>query len=1020
MDAIARFTISHARFSAFLVFAVLVAGAMTFTTLPRQEDPEVQNRAAQVVTLAPGLSPERVEQLITRPIEDAIKQLSEIDEINSTSVSGMSIVTPKVDARLSEVQTTWAKLRNKMEDLRTSLPEGIQGPQVNDDFGRVSVVTLALTGRDYSMAELFEVAKDIRDELGALELVARVDLHGAQDERIWLEFDSQSLSQFDLDPSQIIGTSIQAQNILLPGGSINAAGDRVAIEPSGDFKSVEAIRNLPVATDDAGGILYLRDVAEVTRSFVDPPEAPAYYNGQPAIVLGISMVEDANVVALGEEISWSVRSLRTALPLGMSLEVAIFQPGLVQESVNAATTNLLQTMAVVLVVVMLFLGWRTGLIVGAMVPLTVLLTLVGMSVGGIALHRVSIAAIIVALGLLVDNGVVVAEDIRRRLDGGADRLAAALGAPKTLAVPLLTSSLTTVLAFVPLMLVEDTTGEFLRSLGQVLAIALIGSWLLAISVTPALCFWFLPEEAGADSADAEQSGAVYRRYRELLGLMLRHRLLVVLAILGLLFSAGSVFQFVKQRSLGPSERGQFTVYVDLPAQADISQTIAATETLSSFLNDETRNPEVSNVLAYVGAGGPRFFLALSPNDPQPNKAFLVVTTKSPTQVPVMRLRTDEFILRELPEANGRSELLFLGDAAPGTVEIRAKGPDHDVLRTLGARVANVFHEIPGIHAVRSDWENAVLKLRVEVDQERARRAGVSSEEVASTLSAIFDGVKVTDYRERDKQIPVVIRAQSNDRDSLDRLNSVEIYSASLRGPVALLQIADIEGVVEPSKIKRTNQRRALTVAGYHPEKTAVELYEALRDSLAGIEVPRGYTLELEGEVKDSEESNQKLFAYAPHALFGVVLLLILQFNSFRRPAIILLTIPLILIGANFGLAAFGAYFDFAAMLGLFSLAGIIINNGIVLIDRVDQAREEGLEVDDAVVDAALARARPIIMTTITTVIGLVPLALFGGEFWFGMAIVIMCGLAVGTVLTLGVVPVFYSLFFRGQARSAVQ
>lgn len=1016
MDTLARFTIQNARFSGFLLVAIITAGAAAFWTLPRQEDPEIQNRSAQVTTVVPGLSAERVEQLVTRPLEDAMKQISEIDEIRSTSIRGLSIVTPSVDARITDVRPAWVKLRNKVSDLASSLPENAQPPRVNDDFGRVSVATLALTGHDYSMAELYEVAKDVRDRMGALDLVARVDVHGVQEERVWLEFDAKALSQLKLDPSAIIGQSIQAQNVLLPGGSINAGGNRVAIEPSGDLRTVEALRNLPVATDESGGVLYLRDVADVTRGFVDPPESPAFYNGEPAIVLGVSMVENGNVVALGETLRTSLRHLRSELPVGMRLDVAIFQPDLVEESVAAATSNLLQTMVVVLLVVMWFLGWRTGMIVGAMVPLTVFLTLLGMAMGGIALHRVSIAAIIVALGLLVDNGVVIAEDIRRRLDTGADRLAAALGAPAALAVPLLTSSLTTILAFLPLMLVEDSTGEFLRSLGQVLAIALIASWLLAISVTPALCFWFLPERSSGAREAPPDPPPDQSRYAAVLRRMLGHRAIVILGTVGLLFAAGSIFQFVKQRSLGPSERGQFIVYIDLPAQAHVSRTVKAVDRLAAFLDDETANPEVANVLAYVGSGGPRFFLALSPNDPQPNKAFLVVTTRSPTQVARMRQRTDGFIVREMPEATGRTELLFLGDAAPGTVEIRATGRDADVLRTLAARVAEAFHTVPGVYAVRNDWENAVLRLRVEIDQARARRAGVTSEEVAATLSAIFDGVEVTQYRERDKRIPVVIRAQSADRDSLDRLNSVEIYSASLGGPVALLQIADIEGVIEPSKIKRVDQRRAITVSGYRPGATARELHAALQPALDRIEVPPGYSLELDGEVADSEESNRKLFAHAPHALFGVLLLLVLQFDSFRRPAIILLTIPLILIGANFGLAAFRAYFDFTAMLGLFSLAGIIINNGIVLIDRVDQARGEGLDVDEAVIDAAMARARPIVMTTITTVVGLVPLALFGGEFWYGMAIVIMCGLTVGTLLTLGVVPVFYSVFFRRSDR----
>jgi multidrug efflux pump subunit AcrB len=802
VDSLARFVIGHVRFSALLITSVLVAGASLFQTQPRQEDPEVTLRSAQVVTRAPGLAPERIEQLVTRPIEDAIKEIPEIDEIKSVSATGLSIVTPEVDPRFTDMGPIWAKLRNKIDDIAPRLPNGVETPVVNDDYGRVAVVTLALTGTEFSLAELHDIARDLRDEIATLPLVARVDLYGAQPERIWLEFDPEFLAQFQLDPAEI-ASALQSQNVVLPGGTINAAGENVVVEPSGDFRSVEEIRNLPIATDE-GGLLYLRDIADVRRAFVDPPEAPALFNNTPAIVLGISMVEDSNVVALGRELTELLDSLRAELPLGTALDVAIFQPDLVQASVNGATVNLLQTMGVVLAVVMIFLGWRTGLIVGAMVPLTMLLTIVGMSASGIALHRISIAAIIVALGLLVDNGIVVAEDIRRRLDAGVDRLEAALGTPRTLAVPLLTSSLTTVLAFLPLMLINDSTGEFLRSLGQVLAIALLGSWLLAISVTPALCYWFLPGNgAGARSSEGALDSRPYRAYRRLIEGILRHRVSFVVVMFALLVAAGHVFQYVKQRSLGPSARNQFTVYLDLPAQAHISQTIEATRTMAAYLGDREANPEVTDVLAYIGGGGPRFFVSLAPNDPQPNKAFLVVNTRTADQVPELMRRVDDFIIDELPEATGRADLLFLGPAALGTVELRVRGPEIGVLRRIAADVGSVFLEIGGVTGIRNDWENAVVKFRVEVDQERARRSRVTSQEVANALSAIFDGATVTDYREGDKVIPVVIRAQAERRDSLDRLRSTEIFSAGLGAPVPLLQIADIEGAIEPSRIRNT-------------------------------------------------------------------------------------------------------------------------------------------------------------------------------------------------------------------------
>lgn len=1014
MDNLTRFTITHARFSGLLIAALLLGGFAVFATQPRQEDPEITIRSAQVVTRFPGLSPERMEQLITRPIEDKIKEISEIVDIESISMTGLSIVTPVAHNRYFEMDPIWTDLRNKMDDLQPRLPEGAHGPFVNDDYGRVAVVTLALTGTDFPMAELREVALDLRDSLSALPLVARVDLFGIQDEQIWLEFDASFIAQFDLTPSAIVD-ALRGQNVVLPGGTVNAAGQRVVIEPSGDFRSVDEIRNLSIETDD-GDVVYLQDLASVHRAYVDPPETPAFFNSQPAIVLGVSMIPSSNVVELGRQVAARLDTLRPRLPVGMQLEVAIFQPDLVQASISNATNNLLQTMGVVLVVVMLFLGWRSGLIVGAMIPLTMMITLIGMAIWGIELHRISIAAIIVALGLLVDNGVVVAEDIRKRLDAGASRLDAALATPKALAVPLLTSSLTTVIAFLPLVLIEDSSGEFLRSLGQVLALALLASWVLAIAVTPALCYWFLSVGGGsqAGTADISDDSRVAGFYGFLLSMLLRHRVIFVLLMVGLLLAAGQVFQFVKQRSLGPSERNQFTVYLDLPAEAHISETIAATRSLSTFLNDGAKNPEVNNVLAYVGGGGPRFFLALTPNDPQPNKAFFVVNTQTSNQIARVMRRVERFIKRDLPQATGRAAILFLGSSALGTVELRVRGPNSDRLKDLGDQIQRAFYSVPGVESVRSDWENFVLKLRVEVDQERARRAGITSEEIARTLTAHFSGQQITDYRDGDKVIPVTIRARADDSNSLDRMRTVEVFSQSRGVPVPLLQVADFDGQVEPSKIRRFNQERALTIAGIHPRLTATELYAAMQDVVNDIRVPRGYALELEGEIKDAKESNGKLFGYAPHALFLIVALLVLQFNSFRRAAIILLTIPLVIIGANFGLALFDAFFDFTAMLGLFSLAGIIINNGIVMIDRVDQARNEGLSVDDAVTSAALARARPIIMTTITTVVGLLPLALFGGEFWYGMAIVIMCGLGVGTVLTLGFVPVLYSLMFRWQ------
>ncbi len=1015
MDKLTHLVIRYARLSWLIIIAIVIGGITVFLTQPRQEEPEIILRSAQVVTRLPGLSPERMEQLITQPIEDKIKTISQIEEMKSLSMTGLSIVTPEIYSRYNNVTEIWVDLRNKMDDLSSQLPEGSIGPKVNDDYGRVAVITLALTGNDFSMAELYSQARDIRDALNPLPLVARVDLYGVQPERVWIDFDAAFLTQFGLSPSKV-AAALRTQNIVLPGGSIEAGDQTIVVEPSGNFLSIDDIRRIAIAADN-GQVVYLEDIARIRRAYVDPPNAPAYYQGRPALVLGISMVEKSNVVELGHQVKKSLKQIQASLPLGMTLDVVIFQPDLVAASVNNATVNLMQTIVVVLIVVMLVLGPRTGLIVGAMVPLTMMATLIGMSLWGIELHRISIAAIIIALGLLVDNGVVIAEDIKKRLDLGAKRLEAALMTSKTLSLPLLTSSLTTVAAFMPLMLISGGSGEFLRSLGQVLTMALLTSWFIAVTVIPAFCFWFLKTETQSASEPAGlrvevYDSKAYRLYQRCLEFLLNARIPFVFVMLAALFSSILMFSHIKQRSLGPSERNQFTVYVDLPAGASIHQTINVTQRLSNYLNDKSLNTEVEDVLAYVGGGGPRFFLSLSPNDPQPNKAFLVVNTLTPDQIhPVMK-RVEHFLIQQMPEANGRADTLFLGSSPAGTVKLKITGPEIKTLRHLGFQVADVFHSIAGTEGIRNDWENSVLKLGVEVDQERARRADVTSEDIARTLSAYYDGVNLTTYREGELTIPVMLRASSEDRGNLDRLRTVELLSSSKGVPVPLLQVADFEGKVEPSKIRRFNQKRAMTIAGKHPEMTAVELHQQMKLGLDAIEIPSGYMIEVDGEIKDSKSSNRDLFKYAPHALFGILLLLVFQFNSFRRPAVILLTIPLVLIGANYGLFVFNGYFDFTAMLGLFSLAGIIINNGIVLIDKIDQGRNNGLDVDQAIILATLARSRPIIMTTVTTIVGLIPLALFGGEFWYGMAIVIMCGLGIGSLLTLGFVPVLYSLFFN--------
>ncbi|MCL5778683.1 efflux RND transporter permease subunit [Limibaculum sp. FT325] len=1016
MTGLTRFALDQWRVVLTLIVLVIVGGTTAYFQHPSQEDPEITIRTAVVTAQFPGMPARCVEQLLVKPIEEAARQIAEVETIESAAQTGLATVKVELRPEIVEVQPVWSTLRDKMADLAPRLPEGADGPHVNDDYGRVAVTTLALHGADYSLAELRATARWVRDRLAAVPQVSRIDIFGVQDERIWIEFDRARLDQSGLTVERMLD-AIADQNLILSAGALETEqGFRYALATSGVFEDWQRVGDVPVATP-SGEILYVRDLARLVRGYVDPVRKPVFFDGRPAVTLGVSMVEGAAIQSFDAALQARLAGIRADLPLGLSLDLVTHQPPIVAESVAEATENLIQTIATVLGVVILFLGIRAGAIVGAIVPLSIFMALVGMVLWDVPLHRISIAAIIIALGLLVDNGVVMAEDIKKRIDGGTAARGAALEASRTLAVPLLTSSLTTILAFLPLMLASDATGEFLRALSQVLILTLLASWLLSVTVTPVLCVRFLDRGAGQGAAQPPAPGRAETVYAGALRRVLARRGVFLAGTLAVFALALGALGRVPTGLLPPSERAQFVLNLELPAGSSESETARVAQRLALFLADGAANPEVTGSVVYVGAGGPRFFLALAPVDPAPHVAFAVVNTASADDVAPVRARVEAWMAAQLPEARGWTERLFLGSDPPGTVQIRLKGDDIDTLFQAGRAVETAFAEIGGTREIRSDWANPVLQLNVLIDQARARRADVAPSAVARMLQTKFDGTQVTDYREGDLSIPVVLRARPEDRASIDDLADSTVLSASGIA-VPLLQIADLGGELQPWVVRHHQQERALTVSAVNPAMTAAALLDAIAPALDALDLGDGVRWEADGEVRAKAEANDALFATLPQCLMGIVLILIWQFNSFRRPAIILATIPLVLIGVSLGMNLMRGVLDFNAMLGILSLAGIIINNGIVLIERIDEERRAGLAVEPAVVSACTARLRPIVMTTLTTILGLLPLHLFGGELWRGMTIVMMYGLGVGTILTLFVAPALYLVLFgRGRARA---
>jgi len=1009
---LSKLALENSRLTIIGILIVIALGTSQFITYPRAEDPTVTIRQVEISASFPGMSPDRVEELITKPIESAMREIAEIDEINSISKTGSSQVKLDIHDRFTTLEPIFQDIRNKADDLKRELPDGTIGPSVSDDVGLTAVATIALWADGFSLGEMRDVAREIRDQVYTLTGVKKIELIGIQDERIYLELDPSEYAQLELSPRDVFG-ALANQNIVEPGGQIVSDGRTLIIEPSGNLSSVDEIRNTVFRIPETDRVLTLGDVVSVRRSLVDPPQFPAYFNNRPTIVISVSTVEGTNNVEFGKRLTALITDIQSELPIGYVLEYATFQPELIAAAVGSAVSNVYQTLAIVLVVVMLFLGLRTGLIVGSFVPLTMLLGIIVMRAFDVELQRMSIAATIIALGMLVDNGIVVAEDIRARLEQGVGRSDAAIQAGRTLAIPLLTSSLTTIFAFLPMLLIDGATGEFVRSLAQVVAILLLASWLLSMTVTPAMCAWFMRvSPQAADQKGPSYDGFIYRLYRKVLFAFLRWRLASIGSLIGLLVIAVLALGTIRTEFFPLGDRNQLLVYLDFEAGTDVRETERQLRKLTSWLSDKSANPEITSNIAYVGFGGPRFFLALSPVDPDPHHAFVLVNTSSAADVSTLIGRINSFADQNMPTGLVDAKKMWFGSSEPGLIQIRLVGVNQDALTQAAGKLVNALHEIEGTVGIEQDWENKVLSLVADVDQVRARRAGVTSSDVASALNTTFAGLAISDYREGDRIIPIVVRGNDDLRFSLSSLGQVQVYSSSSDSFVSLGQVATINAEWRHSRIKRRNQVRTVTVEARNPNLPAPKLLELIQPALNALDLPAGHKLEIGGEIEDQAEANQNLFGLLPLALAGIIVLLVGQFNSFRKGTIIIATIPLILIGGVLGLIVMNAPFGFMVILGLFSLAGILINNGIVLIDRIQIEERAGRDALDAIVTACLARLRPILMTTLTTVLGLVPLILFGGALFYGMASVIAIGLIVATLFTLGFVPVLYTLFFR--------
>ncbi|MCP4634246.1 MAG: efflux RND transporter permease subunit [candidate division Zixibacteria bacterium] len=1015
---ITKIAIEKNRITTVVLIIVIIGGMIAFKNLPRQEDPGFIIRTAMIQTFFPGASPERVENLISDKLEKTIQEIPELDFVSSTSKMGLSVIIVQIKESYKEMRPIWDNLRRKIDRVVPSLPDGIVGPFVNDEFGDVFGIVLTITGEGYTYAELKVVADQVRDELLHLEDAAKVDIYGAQSERIFVDYSNSRLTQIGISPYQM-KQILESQNILFPGGSITAGREKITLEPSGNFESVEELRKTIIQIPGKPEVLYLGDIANVYRGYKDPPNSMMRSSGQECLGLGISLRKGGNILALGESVKEKIEYLQGQYPIGIEFDFIAFQPDEVKTSVDNFISSLFQAISIVILVMLIALGFRTGILIASLIPTTMLLALMLMGPFGITINTISLAALMISLGLLVDNAIVMSESIMVQIQEGKNSVKAAIDSAVELRIPLLISSLTTAAAFLPIYLAESDTGEYCADLFKVVSIALLSSWILALTVIPVLCVAFM--KVKSKEKDSTYNSKYYSGYRHFLIAILRRPILSIIVIIIVFAASMQLTRFIPSIFFPPSDRSFLKAELTWPLGTSIEFTEAKVKEIGYFIRDslvvnEQRGEGITNWASFIGEGAPRYYLSISPEPPTENYAYMLMNTTSREVADGLINRIENFCTDRFPDLKALISPLDYGPPVMAPIQIRISGKDPEVIFSIVDEVKQGLTGLKGTKNIDDNWGIRSKKLLVEVNQPRARRAGVTSQDIAISLQTTLSGMEPTQFREDDKVIPVVLRAEEADRKDLGKLETLDIYSRATGRTLPLSQVADIKIVWEPSKILRRNRLKTVTVESYlESGLSAIDIINNYQPVMEKMKKtwPVGYSYEFGGEIESSEKSSKSIGEKLPIAFGIIILLLVGQFNSFRKPIIVLATIPLALIGVFFGLFITGSYMGFMTFLGVISLAGIVINNAIVLLDRIRIEQEEhGLDPQRAIIEAAQKRMRPILLTTATTIGGMLPLWLGGGAMWESMAIAIIFGLLISTILTLGVVPVLYSLFFR--------
>ena len=1021
---ISRWALEHPALTRYLMVVLMVLGFAAYFQLGQDEDPPFTFRAMVVQAVWPGATAQQMADQVTDKIEKALQEVPNADIIRSYTKPGESVTIFQIkdSSPPKDVPQIWYQTRKKIGDMRGTLPAGVIGPFFNDEFGDVYGSIVALSADGFSQEELREFAEDVRSKLLQVKDVAKVETFGAQPEKVFIELSGKRLAQLGLDLNQVIG-QIGTQNAVESAGVLNADTQNLQVRVGGQFRSIDELGQLPIrVVNSATGVASmtkLGDVATIKRGYSDPPAVKVRHQGEPVIALGVSMAKGGDIIALGEALHARVEQIRAELPAGITLSQVQDQPVAVSQSVGEFVKVLVEAIAVVLAVSFISLGLHfkpfridiwPGLVVAITIPLVLSITFVTMYYWGVGLHKISLGSLIIALGLLVDDAIIAVEMMVRKLEEGHDKLYAATYAYDATSMPMLTGTLITAAGFLPIGMAQSTVGEYTFAIFAVTSAALVISWVVSVYFVPYLGARFLRVKPHAEGESHDLFDTpFYNRFRQLVGWCVDHRWITIGLTIGVFVLGLAGMGKVQQQFFPDSSRMEIMVNLWLPEGATIQESERVAERFQKRMQQEAG---VETVTTWIGSGTPRFYLPLDQIFPQSNVSQSIVLPKDMAAREELRKRLPTLLADEFPEVRGRAQLLPSGPPVPYPVQFRVVGADPQVLRGWADQAKEILRASPNMLGVNDNWNESVKVLRLQIDQDKARALGVTSQSIAQATRMLLTGTPVGQFREGDKLIDIVMRQPTSERDAITDLGSAYVPTSSGKA-VPLTQIARIDHVWEPGVMWREGRKYAITVQGDIPDGVqGPTVTNELWPALAKLQerMPPGYAIEIAGAVAESSKGQGSIAAGVPVMLFVTFTLLMLQLQSFARALLVFLTGPMGIAGVAAALILLNRPFGFVALLGVIALMGMIMRNSVILIDQIEQDRVAGVPAWTAVVESAVRRFRPIVLTAAAAVLAMIPLS--RSIFWGPMAVAIMGGLIVATALTLLALPAMYAAWFR--------